>query len=655
MATIVTRAGKGSALTHTELDANFTNINADIATKPSTVFTGVFTTPSPSALAVTDDVLFSVEPSLRLDFVNNHRLDNRITFSRASSATRTNQSGLIETTVSSVPRFDFDPVTKASRGLLVEESRDNLLTYSEQFDNSAAWNKNLMLVTGGYISPSGATNAYLIDTATETAAVYPSIATTVAAATYVLSVFIKAGTASHIRIRFGLSSGSSVSIWYSVASKTFSNAGTGVTGISAADYGSGWVRVSVSITYGALDAGSRAVSIVPVTAANSVISGGTVFLWGAQLELGTFSTSYIPSTVTHTGRASVATYINSAGNVQTAANNVPRLQYSPQNLTVAPFLLLEGAATNLCTYSQDFTQTAWATTNSTKTTGVADPAGGVTAATITATGANGVLQNGNAVIVSGTTYTVSIWLRRRTGTGAVGIRAVENANIPVTITSTWARYSVTTTATQTFGRVGVYCSTIGDEIDFWGGQIETGTFASSYIPTTTAAATRAADTSTSTQTTRAADSAVINTLSPWYNAVEGTILAQTAVPIPAAYTGWVYTLGSFNTGIMFYRQLDNQPVALVRDASADSFVNGFGTTWATSAVNKNALAYKINDFASSNNSGTPGTDTTGTVPSVSILALGSTAGTSGFLNGYVQNFIYYPIRLSNTTLQALTK
>lgn len=62
---------------------------------------------------------------LDLDFVSG-ALDPRITFTRASSATRVNADGLIELVGNNAPRFDHDPVTQAPRGLLFEDSRTNL-------------------------------------------------------------------------------------------------------------------------------------------------------------------------------------------------------------------------------------------------------------------------------------------------------------------------------------------------------------------------------------------------------------------------------------------------------------------------------------------------------------------------------------------------
>lgn len=695
MATIVTRTGKGSALTHAELDANFTNINSDIATKPSTVFTGVFTTPSPSALAVTDDVLFSVEPSLRLDFVNSHRLDPRITFSRASTATRVNPLGLVEVTASGAPRFDFDPVTKASRGLLVEEQRVNLLTYSENFDN-AYWTKsNSSITNNAIIAPSGNLNGFkLVENTALSSHHVQSPQSFVLDTYYSASIYVKAGERTQIRFTGANTATYEANAFFDLSTGTVSSVSAGTAKI--VPVGNGWYRCTISGVAKATAFTNLQVYLVSTGTTITYTGNGTsgIYIWGIQIETGTFATSYIPSTVTHTGRASVATYTDSTGIIQSAASGVARYQYNPQNLSAAPFLLLEEARTNQLFYSEQFENPSSTTLNvSVTANSITSPAGTTTADLVTDNTTAGVEHYVEKAIsvYTNQTYTQSVYVKAATAasfvftvvavgssnatsnvtftqTGGAYAPAIQTAGLITSATATpvgngWYRCSVvyTLNGTVTYHTLriypylgGLYAGT-GVGHYFWGGQLEAGAFTSSYIPTTTAAATRAADTSTSAQTTRAADVATVANISSWYNAVEGTILSSTSVSVPAAYTSYPYMLGSFNTGIMLYRQSDNQPVARVRDSSVNSFINGFGASWTTTAVNKNALAYESNNFASSNNSGTPAISSSGTVPSVSVLALGSSSGTSGFLNGCLQNFIYYPARLSDSTLQALTK
>jgi len=69
--------------------------------------------------------------TLNLDFTNGSVFDPRITFTRATSATYVSSAGVLELVSSNSPRFDYDPVTLAPKGLLIEEQRTNLLLNSD--------------------------------------------------------------------------------------------------------------------------------------------------------------------------------------------------------------------------------------------------------------------------------------------------------------------------------------------------------------------------------------------------------------------------------------------------------------------------------------------------------------------------------------------
>jgi hypothetical protein len=237
-------------------------------------------------------------------------------------------------------------------------------------------------------------------------------------------------------------------------------------------------------------------------------------------------------------------------------------------------------------------------------------------------------------------------MRRRTGTGAVGIRAVENVNTPVTITSTWARYSVTATATQTIGRTGVYVQTSGDEIDVWGFQLEAGAFPTSYIPTTTTALTRAADV------------ASVNTLSPWYNAAEGTLFAEAQWNAPSAVVQQFASqfAGDTSNYIAIYKESSPANMtARVRQSGANqAYLYTTGTASANTTY-KNAITYSASGFSACTNAGTVQTAPAGTIPTVSSLGLGKATYTNSVqLNGYLRRISYYPRVLSSAELQALT-
>lgn len=106
-----------------------------------------------------------VFPRLALDFTTGV-LDPRVTVTRAlNTATRINSSGLIEVVNADLPQFDYDPVTLAPKGLLIEETRANLLLHSSGA-NESAWTKDAAgtgvapVVTPNFaVAPDGTTTA----------------------------------------------------------------------------------------------------------------------------------------------------------------------------------------------------------------------------------------------------------------------------------------------------------------------------------------------------------------------------------------------------------------------------------------------------------------------------------------------------------------
>jgi hypothetical protein len=107
-------------------------------------------------------------PSLSLDFMTPGLLDPRITFTRASTATYTDQNGTIQTAATNAPRWDYDPVTHALRGLLIEEARTNLLLNSmapgTQSVTVTAQAYTLSFYGTGTITKSGAATGALVGT-----------------------------------------------------------------------------------------------------------------------------------------------------------------------------------------------------------------------------------------------------------------------------------------------------------------------------------------------------------------------------------------------------------------------------------------------------------------------------------------------------------
>jgi hypothetical protein len=143
---------------------------------------------------------------------------------------------------------------------------------------------------------------------------------------------------------------------------------------------------------------------------------------------------------------------------------------------------------NLLTYSEDFSNAVWAATTATKTSGVLDPLGGTTATTITATAGNGqILQTVGGSAGTSQAYVTSIWLRRRTGTGSVFLFNPNGGGLAtVTLTGSWAQYSVTGLGAAASNFVGIRLATSGDAVDVAFAQFETGSTATAYQRVVTA-------------------------------------------------------------------------------------------------------------------------------------------------------------------------
>lgn len=245
-----------------------------------------------------------ITPALKLSFTS-ATLDPRITFTRSgNTATRVNASGYIETVNADTPRFDYDPVTLACRGLLVEEQRANSLTYSNTLSNAAWSTLNMTVGASSEISPNGTTDAFLLTASSANAFLYRTSVFVASATSYTISCYCKQGTTPVVNVDFvtaGYAQGARARFVLSTGTvSTITNYGS-VTGTTASIVAArnGWYRCSISLT---VPAGAYFVQLLTTE------SGKTIHACNAQLEAGAFATSYIPTTTTAlTRNADVAT------------------------------------------------------------------------------------------------------------------------------------------------------------------------------------------------------------------------------------------------------------------------------------------------------------------------------------------------------------
>ena len=215
-----------------------------------------------------------------------------LTVTRATTARRVNSAGLIESVATNVPRLDYTNSTCPS--ILVEPQSTNVLTYSEQFGTS--WvNNGATIISNDTTAPDGNLTA---DRLTATGGAFGVVKfSTWSATNKVASCFVKANTSNLFRIANVSGGGGSVTFNLSTQAIT---ATTGFTG-SIEALPNGWFRCV------AIDTLARSGTFsIGVTAI-----GESVFVWGAQLEAGSYSTSYIPTTTASVTRN--ADVINKTG------------------------------------------------------------------------------------------------------------------------------------------------------------------------------------------------------------------------------------------------------------------------------------------------------------------------------------------------------
>jgi len=221
-----------------------------------------------------------------------------IDFTRSSTGTYLGSDGLIRTADTNEPRLEYD-ASGQPLGLLIEEQRTNLLSYSEAFDDSYWVKSGITTSPNGAVPPDGSGNAISL-LAIGTSGAYVSRSSLGSAgAGYTVSVFAKAGTHDIIRIT-NQSSGTSGG-WFDLTNGTTLSS-NGANNVSQIEYvGNGWYRCSRYFDSWVNSNNAVLFGVSASDGSTQSVSGHTVSLWGAQLELGSFPTSYIPtsgSTVT---------------------------------------------------------------------------------------------------------------------------------------------------------------------------------------------------------------------------------------------------------------------------------------------------------------------------------------------------------------------
>jgi hypothetical protein len=230
-------------------------------------------------------------------------------FTRATSATRVNKDGLIETVASNEPRIDF---TDANGALLLEPQRTNLITYSEDFSQWA--NVSYTSVeSNSTSSPDGSVNAdKLVAGATNGLQLRIASASLISGNTYTVSTYVKNAGGNYVILYMNDSSSQGIKV--DLINETFTVMG-GSTNHFIKNYGNGWYQIGFTRT---IDTNVNDIIAVPSLDGNTVSFLGDgingIYIWGAQVEQGSYATSYIPTQGSAVTR--VAEVANGAGNDQ---------------------------------------------------------------------------------------------------------------------------------------------------------------------------------------------------------------------------------------------------------------------------------------------------------------------------------------------------
>jgi hypothetical protein len=247
-----------------------------------------------------------------MNLVKPETINSTGSITRSTTGTYFDSSGIMQTAAINAVRITHNPDTKEFLGVLIENASTNLLTYSEQFDN-AAWGKigGATATPNTLTTPNGTLTADTL-TVSQTKQIQGTVSSA-PAGTYCFSAYYKTNGSVGVyhQMNCGGTGATVAAVGINFTTGTISTRfGTPVSsGIEAV--GNGWFRVWLVGTH---VSGSVAVYVV-----SSTTPDDSVFSWGAQLELGSKPTSYIPTVASQVTRA--ADIITGSGLVYTNVTN----------------------------------------------------------------------------------------------------------------------------------------------------------------------------------------------------------------------------------------------------------------------------------------------------------------------------------------------
>jgi hypothetical protein len=334
-------------------------------------------------------------------------------------------------------------------------------------------------------------------------------------------------------------------------------------------------------------------------------------------------------------RASNGTFVNKSGLIETAANGVPRIDFSD---STSGALLLEPQRTNLITYSSDFSQ--WSGSGYITSNYAISPDGTQNATRCLFTGANQVLSK-TSTLPTGVSCSATFYVK---GVSGETIRlAAGGADTTHLLNGSWQRIETNSTSINSTIVLNTFGGATARDLLIYGAQLELGSYATSLINTQGSAVTRVAD-----LCNNGGNEQVINSN-------EGVFYAE----ISALYNDGGNRIISLNDGsqvsrvIIFYTTTNNE----IRVISSTNSINQFDRTFIVSDVKsffKIAIKYKNNDFSFWVNGIEVGTGTNGLAPiGLSKLSFDNGSGGANFY-GNVKDIRVYNTALTDQELIALT-
>ena len=518
----------------------------------------------------------------------------------------------------------------------------NLVGFSESFDN-AAWNKSNILAFGSgsvanaAVAPNGLQTADLLVPNT-TSAAHTIFQNSTVGGLNVQALYVKPAGYTKIALRE-----SQTGAYYAAFSLVGAGSVLDSSGATAAitALSDGWYRISMIGTISGTTRWSMYFLSPSYTSGSVIVSwtpDGTsgIYLWGAQLS----------------DSASLDTYAPVYGAaVTSAAYYGPRRDFNGSTLACNG-LLVEEQRTNLWTNSNDFSAGSWVTSSATPTLNDAiSPDGTMNAALITLSGTGGDQYIGGYETLTGT-YTSSFWIKA-SDAGQVGktIRfdttGAGAASSTITLTASWQRITITNAPTGYFQvRLISASGFTASAFHLYGGQLELGSFATSYIPTIATA-------------TRIADIASVSTQAFPYSATEGTLVVSGdfsgVVDAPSAcfvsMTDGTPTGSPSSSYVVLFK---NTTLAVSgRRSTVGAATNIIvSNTTAANTVIKMGTAYSVNGTdALSVNGGAVATEAGVTSAYTdTVMRIGNFGVNPAFLNGHIRQITYLPRRISNAEL-----